>query len=218
MARANRRRCFFAAALAAALAANLGACADGEVANPLDAETWAGRKIEGCLTVRPLAAASTYIKFRDGGGRDLTDIAVRAEFVDVGALCGSTAGIGGVISRDGGLSDLFAGSINQSAQPSAYGVEVRVSGWRGPAEQGETVHKVPYFVAILDLRRRIISKKLYTAELHFPAGVTRVTQTEPARIALRFPKLDGIAPWQLDILVGFQLTEEQLEYARSQEQ
>lgn len=213
-ARANRWRCFFAAALAAAL----GACADGQVANPLDAETWAGRKIEGCLTVRPLAAASTYIKFRDGGGRDLTDIAVRAEFVDVGALCGSTAGIGGVISRDGGLSDLFAGSINQSAQPSAYGVEVRVTGWRGPAEQGETVHEVPYFVAILDLRRRIISKKLYTAELHFPAGVTRVTQTEPARIALRFPKLDGIAPWQLDILVGFQLTQDQLEYARSQAQ
>ena len=105
-ARAIWRRCVFPALLAA----GLGACVDGEVANPLDSETWTGRKIEDCLTVRPLAAASTYTEFREGGGRDLTDIAVQAEFVDVGALCGTTPGIGGVISRDGGLWRYCSGS------------------------------------------------------------------------------------------------------------
>lgn len=191
-------------------------CEVGDGPDILSAETWVGPKNpESCLTVRPLAGATKLTRFREGEGRNLSDISVEAEFVSVSAYCGYGSGVAGVFGRHGGVSDFFAAAAGNTVNPSAYGIEVRITAWRGPAEQSDLVHEIPYFVAILDPNGRKVDKKVYTSEIRFPPGATRVTQAEPERIALQFGKLNGLAPWQLDILVGFQLTPEELEYQRT---
>ncbi len=206
---------FRCAGVAAVLGALLG-CEGGGAPDLLDSETWVGaRNQESCLTVRPLAGATKLTRFREGEGRNLSDISVEAEFVSVSAFCGYGSGVSGVFSRHGGVSDFFAAAAGNTVNPSAYGIEVIITAWRGPAEQSDSVYEIPYFVAILDPNGRKVDKKVYTSEIRFPPGATRVTQAEPERIALKFGELKGVAPWQLDILVGFQLTPEELEYART---
>jgi hypothetical protein len=78
----------------------------------------------------------------------------------------------------------------------------------GPANQGHTL-KLPYFVALTQ-GDTIISKTLDTMEIPFDGNVSTAAVTGKS-ITLEVPNANGSA--RSEILVGFQLTPQQLSYA-----
>ncbi len=78
---------------------------------------------------------------------------------------------------------------------------------------GAQTFDAPYFVAVT-LGNRIISKREYTAHFAFDAGelVTRFTVSQDSP-ATRMEK--GKSAYDYAVLVGFQLTKEQLEFNRT---
>jgi len=83
---------------------------------------------------------------------------------------------------------------------------------RGPASPGaEPVERVPYFVSLIAPDQSIVAKQSFVAELEFPQGVEAVAQDDPEEITLEIPLGGDVAGWQYQVIVGFQLTPEQLE-------
>jgi len=78
---------------------------------------------------------------------------------------------------------------------------------------GAAEYNVPYFVAVT-LGNRIISKHLYTAHFSFDAGQT-TAQFQESQDSPTIHMEKGKHPYDYAVLVGFQLTREQLEYNRT---
>ena len=144
-----------------------------------------------CPGIAILEQARTLTLYRDGPGRDLSDVAFEIELATVAATC------------DYDIDD----------ESGAVGMEfiLLIRGTRGPAAESDAV-SVPYFVAIADPERRIVAKEIFTADLAFgEAGAwTQISQEIEQRIPLRSARL-GPA---YETFVGFQLTRAQLEDAR----
>lgn len=80
------------------------------------------------------------------------------------------------------------------------------------ASGGEAgTYRVPYFVAITHKGSRIMTKKLFVADVAFGPGETSVAWEETLdNIALKFARGNKIGEYA--ILTGFQLTQQQLDY------
>lgn len=71
--------------------------------------------------------------------------------------------------------------------------------------------RVPYFIAITHKGNRIMTKKLFVANVAFAAGETSVAWEETVDSAVvKFARGNKIGEYA--ILMGFQLTQEQLDY------
>jgi hypothetical protein len=69
---------------------------------------------------------------------------------------------------------------------------------------------VPYFVAVADAQGNILAKNNFTARLSFPAGQASVTGLED--IEETVPLTTGLRGPMFEILIGIQLTPEELDY------
>ena len=139
-----------------------------------------------CPNVQTLAAASQVTKFRDGPGRDLTDVVMEAEIVDFAGTCATD---------DDGRVDVE--------------LIVNIEGRRGPAvRDGDT--NVDYFVAITNGADLVFGKSVFSSELEFRGNVSRV-QTDD-EIVLDFLPERGFAGVNYAIVIGFQLTPEERAY------
>jgi len=138
--------------------------------------------------------ANVLVQFRDGPGRDVTDVIVQAQVVDTRITCEYAKG--------------------RNAKPAVtLDLQIAFAAERGPAERARRV-RLPYFVAIVDGERNIVAKETFTADFEWADNrvrVGRVDQWEP-HIPLR-SNFDGPS---YQILVGFQLTEAQLAWNRTQ--
>jgi hypothetical protein len=137
---------------------------------------------------------NTVVLFRDGPGRDVTDVLMQAQVVDMRITCEYAQGRR---ARPGVTLDL----------------QIAFAADRGPAERNRRA-AVPYFVAIVDGERNIVAKETFTAEFAWPDNrprTGRVDQWEPV-IPLK-SNFDGPS---YQILVGFQLTADQVEWNRRQ--
>ena len=75
----------------------------------------------------------------------------------------------------------------------------------------EVSYRVPYFVTVTHGGGRIMTKKIYFADVHFPAGESVVKfEQDVTDVDITLDKSAKIGEYE--ILAGFQLTREQLDY------
>ena len=136
----------------------------------------------------------TTLRFRDGPGRDLSDVVYAAQLRDITGEC--------VYDRRGGVR---------------VDMNVVVLGERGPAAQpGSRSGEVEYFVAILDPRETILAKERFTSRLDFAPGQERVAIRE--ELEQRIPLPQGTSAQDYRILVGFQMNPDEAELVRRHRQ
>ena len=83
---------------------------------------------------------------------------------------------------------------------------------RAPQAQGAT-YTVPYFVAVTE-NAKIYNKRLLYLKFSFAPGAATATITQsPNDISLHVS--NGKLPWNYEELVGFQMTPEQIAYAKN---
>ncbi len=95
-------------------------------------------------------------------------------------------------------------------------ISVRFDGYLGPqAAEWQSQSRsfaYPYFIAVTTPTGEILSKEVFAATIRYDAGETAITQQEKTRQVI--PLRADTKPGQYEILVGFQLTEDELNYAR----
>lgn len=129
-------------------------------------------------------------QFRSGTGRDLTDVVSRAALADFDGNC--------EYGRDGVTVNV---NLNLVAE-------------RGPALQGSQAN-YRYFVAVTAPGADTpVAKTEFDTAVVFPTGQTRAGTREELSPRIPLPKDANAKDWR--ILIGFQLTPEQLDYNRAQ--
>jgi hypothetical protein len=126
-------------------------------------------------------------RFREGPGRDLTDVAYTARLAKADGFC----------------------TTEKSGVKVEMTVQLVVE--RGPASTGAPVD-LQYFVAVTDPARRVLAKEVFPAQIAFE-GNQRVSGSSE-EIEERIPIPRGADPGSYSIIVGFQLTPEEVEYNR----
>jgi hypothetical protein len=98
--------------------------------------------------------------------------------------------------------------------PITMEIEIDFAFGKGPKAEGDT-HTYPYFVSVTRRDRLVLAKEKYAMDIRFPKGADIVRRTE---------KVDGIVipratatvnGTNFEVIVGFDLTDEQLAYNRS---
>ncbi len=99
-------------------------------------------------------------------------------------------------------------------RPITADLDVSFAFGRGPAAEGDT-HTYTYFVSVVRKNLAVIEKKVYTLDVRFPAGQKVVTRTE--RFSnITIPRASANTSGNnFEIIVGLQLTPEELAFARS---
>jgi hypothetical protein len=89
-------------------------------------------------------------------------------------------------------------------------IHVMFSAKRPPASE-DVNYRVPYFVTVTHGGNRIMTKKLYLADVHFAAGEASTSFEQSIDdIAINFERGSKLGEYQ--ILTGIQLTQAQLDY------
>ncbi len=137
------------------------------------------------LSILGDAAQVTY--FREGAGRDLRDVRSQARFGTVVSEC----------------------KVDQGKVVTRTAIEIVAD--RGPVAS-ETSGRFAFFVALIDPAERILAKEVFATPLEFDRDRRRSGVVE--QIEQRFTLRSGEQAVQYGILIGFQLSREQLEYNR----
>lgn len=146
----------------------------------------AANEATGCPQVQIVGDASEVTQFQ-GEGRDLTDVAMR------GVILGFD---GGCEYDDGGVTvDLL----------------LDIAAARGPAGTGD-VARFDYFVAITDPTGDFLAKEIFTTEIALQGAAARGGVRE--ELEQQIPLDTPAAGDEYNVLVGFQLTPDQLDYNR----
>lgn len=125
--------------------------------------------------------------YRDGSGRDLTDVEATVAVSSVDYRC-------------------------QYDDPKLdVGLDIAILLQRGPAATAGSF-SVPYFVVLTDADRNIIAKRVFSADIQLPSGAEAIETIE--EIDQRIPLSDTRKGPDLDIYVGLHLTPDQLEEQR----
>jgi len=141
-----------------------------------------------CPRVGVLDDAQRLVRFNPGGGRDLTDIRFEAEIGVRSGRCEYT-------SRDSQLEVEMAVEIQAVRAPNA-------------GKQGE----FEYFVAITDRSQRILAKQVFTAVIPFETDRRAAGALE--ELVETIPLKPGQLGNEFEIVVGFQLSPDELAYNR----
>lgn len=157
------------------LVAGLGACASAESSLP-------------CPEVALLDGVDRMTRFRDGEGRDLTDVEFEATMRGVSGTCDYESGGVDVLTR--------------------LEIEVR----RGPAIGPGRSASFDFFVALLDPSETMIAKEVFHTEVPFEGNLGRVFDIEELEQVVPLPDVNRGPLYS--VLIGFQLTEEELAYNR----
>jgi hypothetical protein len=144
-----------------------------------------------CPVVEIPKELASMTKFRDGGGRDLTDVVYQAGILDVQIACDY-------------------GSKGVDIQ-----LNVVVGAERGPANRAPNA-TVPYFIAIGDPSRTILAKEVFSSTVTYQPNLPRAYNTEETEETIPLPK--GRSAEKYGIIVGLQLSPEELEYNRARTQ
>ena len=137
-----------------------------------------------CPDVRLVENLNRMAQYRDGPGRDLTDVVIEARFGEMSGACS--------YDRDAVIVDLL------------LSIEVA----RGPGNTDRKA-KFDYFVAITDPADRILTKQVFPVEIEFERTQNR--QRFIDELTQRIPLADLKQGPNHRILLGFQIREDQLE-------
>jgi hypothetical protein len=128
-------------------------------------------------------------QFRQGGGRDLTDVVSRGAVMD------------------------FRGSCQPDEAKVDVDFQLVLATERGPAFDGRDP-TYQYFVAVTDREGQVLAKQVFEATMRFAEGQNRAGSVEELHQTI--PLAQGRRPADYQVLVGFQLTPDQLAFNRSE--
>ena len=163
-------------------------------------DTMVGEKNQIMICPRISVVADTVIvtKFRPGPGRDLTDVVIEGEITALSLECKRSGDVKG-----------GTGQIDVA-------INIVMEAERGAADR-ERRGALEYFVGIADKDRNILQRQVFTTSASFTGNVTRVQVTDKP-IDLKIPLKAGQTPDDYEILVGFQLSRDELELNRRRSQ
>lgn len=141
-----------------------------------------------CPAALVVGETSAITKFRPGPGRDLTDIIAQAE---MGGIVGNCA------SDRNGVTVMVA---------------FRVAAAIGPASRERRV-QLTYYFAVVDPDQQVPAREVRQLDLSFPSGQQRLDLAE--QVEVRIPAVRRGRERGYQVLVGFDLTPEELQYNRS---
>jgi hypothetical protein len=146
-----------------------------------------------CPRISVLADAATLTRFAEGAGQDLVDVDYQVEVTDVHSGCQ-------FVKNETG---------EQVVVVAMAPVMVAV---RGPTNR-DRVARFDYFVSVIDSNRSVLNKQTFSMLVEFPGNLTRVTlRDDDPPVTVDIPLAAGGAATDYQILVGLQLTPDELEY------
>ena len=156
----------------------LSAC---EIAKPVEVS---------CPKVKVLEDVGNITRFRDGPGRDITDIILEAEFQRVAGECE--------------VSDEFVEVAIYVELTAAQGAALR-----NPSADASI------FMAVADPEKRILSRRAMPIKFAFPGNRSRISYIE--RFLVDIPKTEAQKAENFVVYMGFEMTREELEFNRSEQ-
>jgi hypothetical protein len=143
-----------------------------------------------CPKVAVLADAAHLAVFRDGPGRDLTDIRYEA---DIGRISG----------------DCIYKKRNTSV---TVDMKLMITAKRGPADR-DRVAPLAYFVAVVDAESHVLARKEFESQIEFGPEQAEVATQEELEEIIQLKKDQPGSDY--DVLVGFRLSPEQVQRNRA---
>lgn len=98
--------------------------------------------------------------------------------------------------------------------PIEMEIDIKFAFGKGPKAEG-TEHSYPYFVAVTRRDRSVLAKDIHAINVKFPAGATRVDLKEKVEGIVIPRATETISGTNFEVLIGFDLTPDQLAYNRS---
>lgn len=141
-----------------------------------------------CPEVRLLPGAESLVRF-NGEGVDITDVLMEADFTATTGQC------------------------EVDEELVAVTLLIRISALRGPASE-ETVGKFSYFIAVVDEEKTVLQRRSLEAAVDFSGNRSRAPYLE--RLLINIPKSVEKAANDFTILMGIELSREELEFNRRQ--
>ncbi len=138
-----------------------------------------------CPRVALLADAAHMAVYRDGPGRDLTDIRYEA---DLGRISGECV-------------------YTRRKERVTVAMKLTLTAKRGPADR-DRIADLPYFVAIVDNQQRVVARQEFGSQLEFAPDQTQAGAIEELEQIIPLKKDQPGSDFE--VLVGFRLSEEQL--------
>jgi len=129
--------------------------------------------------------------YRPGPGRDLTDVTYQVKISDLAYGC------------DYDFDDI--------GNRVTVGFNILFVAKRGPAAPNDQI-EIPYFVAVVDPGKNILTKKQFFVILEFEGNTLRAQKVEELMQIIPYPKDDNGSDYKS--FVGLQLTPGQLEDIR----
>jgi hypothetical protein len=143
-----------------------------------------------CPRVAVLADAAHLVKYRDGPGRDLTDVLYEA---DLGRISGECI-------------------YTRRNTRVTVAMKLTVTAKRGPADR-DGIADLAYFVAIVDNQSKILARQEFDSQLEFEPTQTQAATLEELEQIIPLQKDQPGSDFE--VLVGFRLTPEQLQRNRA---
>lgn len=106
------------------------------------------------------------------------------------------------------------GSCDYDDQGVRISFDLNMVAEKGPRLGGDQI-SFPYFVSLVGPEDQVLSKEPLTAKFEFPSGGKQVKKTESLRIFLPLKKDETAQGYR--VLMGFQLSEDQLKAVREKE-
>lgn len=141
-----------------------------------------------CPRVGLMDQAHRTIYYRSSGGHDLTDVTHEVVIENFTYECEYD------FNGDENNVEIF--------------LNILLSARRGPAATGNVVN-IPYFVAITDSEKNILSKDIFTSPIRFSDNEIRSKVVEELAIVIPFDSQQDI--YKFKTFLGLQLTSEQFE-------
>lgn len=145
-------------------------------------------QLTDCPSIATLESARTLTRFAPGGGRDLSDAVLQARIDEAAPT---------VCRIDDG--------------EAVVEMQVRFDLAQGPAASGENAG-FGYFVAISDPDSRIVAREGFALSVDFPDTRTQASAVDDVVTTIPLPPGARLEDYRL--IVGLQLTREELEYNR----
>ena len=148
-----------------------------------------------CPAVRVVGDGDTFPRFREGAAAEPGNIVLTGRIVAFESECDYD-------------------DADDPASGMVMRVSVLVGAERTVAAGAAAAAPLPWFVAAIGPDRGVASKETFAAEIGFDGPEARVARSEPQDVDLRFPSGAALRPWEYEVLIGFQLDRQQLEYLR----
>ncbi len=138
-----------------------------------------------CPKVAVLSDAAHLTVFRNGPGRDLTDIRYEA---DIGRISGECV-------------------YKKNKTNVTVEMKLMISAKRGAADR-DGIADLAYFVAVVDAQSNVLARKEYQSQIEFAADRPEVATLEELEEIIQLKKDQPGSDF--DLMVGFRLTPEQV--------